>query len=44
MTFLTHLTCSQTGETLPPGQLHNLSAAGAPLLVHYDLAKAKTRS
>jgi threonine synthase len=42
MTFLTHLACSQTGETLPPGQLHNLSAAGAPLLVHYDLVRAKT--
>ena len=41
MTFLTHLTCSQTGETLPPGQLHNLSPAGAPLLVHYDLQKAR---
>jgi threonine synthase len=41
MTFLTHLTCSRTGETLPPGQLHNLSPTGAPLLVRYDLAKAK---
>jgi threonine synthase len=41
MTFLTHLTCSQTGETVPKGQIHNLSPAGAPLLVQYDLAKAK---
>jgi threonine synthase len=41
MTYLTHLTCSQTGETLPAGQLHNLSPAGAPLLAHYDLQKAR---
>ncbi len=42
MTYLSHLTCSKTAEVLPPGQLYNLSPAGAPLLVHYDLAKAKT--
>jgi threonine synthase len=41
MTLLTHLTCSQTGETLPPGRLYNLSPAGAPLLVQYDLQKAR---
>jgi threonine synthase len=41
MTFLTHLACSRTEETLPKGQLHNLSSAGAPLLVHYDLGKAR---
>ena len=41
MTFVSHLTCSKTGERLPAGQVHNLSASGAPLLVHYDLAKAR---
>ena len=35
--FVTHLSCSKTGERLPAGELHNLSPAGAPLLVHYDL-------
>jgi cysteine synthase len=35
--YVTHLSCSKTGERYPAGQLHNLSAAGAPLLVHYDL-------
>ncbi|MEM9384339.1 MAG: threonine synthase [Pseudomonadota bacterium] len=35
--FVTHLSCSKTGERLPAGQLHNLSPSGAPLLVHYDL-------
>ena len=41
MTFVSHLSCSKTGERLPAGQLHNLSPAGAPLLVHYDLEKAR---
>ncbi len=36
-TFVTHLTCSLTGEEYPADRLHNLSAAGRPLLVHYDL-------
>ena len=35
--FVTHLECSQTGEHHPAGILHGLSAAGAPLLVRYDL-------
>ncbi|HUG81113.1 MAG TPA: threonine synthase [Bryobacterales bacterium] len=41
MTFVSHLSCSKTGERLPAGQLHNLSPAGAPLLVHYDLERAR---
>lgn len=41
MTFLSHLACSKTGERLPKGQIHNLSKAGAPLLVHYDLERAR---
>ncbi|MGJ8537514.1 MAG: threonine synthase [Parasphingopyxis sp.] len=33
----THLECTRTGETVEAGQLHNLSAAGAPLFARYDL-------
>ncbi len=36
-TFVSHLECSATGETFPPDRLHNLSPAGKPLLVRYDL-------
>jgi len=36
-TFVTHLECSMTGERYPADQLHNLSKAGKPLLVRYDL-------
>jgi threonine synthase len=36
-TFVTHLECSLTGERYEADQLHNLSAAGKPLLVRYDL-------
>jgi threonine synthase len=35
--YVTHLSCSKTGEHYPAHRLHNLSGAGAPLLVHYDL-------
>ncbi len=38
--FVTHLECSLTGKHYAPNQLHNLSEAGKPLLVKYDLAKA----
>ncbi len=41
MTYVSHLSCSDTGAVLPAGELHNLSPAGFPLLVHYDLEKAK---
>ena len=37
-TFVTHLECSATGEHYPADQVHNLSRAGKPLLVRYDLA------
>jgi len=40
-TYVTHLSCSETGEVFPAGKLHNLSSAGKPLLVHYDLEAAK---
>ena len=35
----THLECSLTGERYPAGELHNLSRAGKPLLVRYDLGR-----
>src|SRR6478672_11162238 len=40
--FVTHLECSLTGERYAAGQLHNLSKAGKPLLVRYDLARLAT--
>src|ERR1700677_649890 len=40
-TFVTHLECSQTGEKYPADVIHNLSRAGKPLLVRYDLAGVK---
>ena len=36
-TFVTHLECSSTGEHHAADELHNLSRAGKPLLVRYDL-------
>jgi threonine synthase len=41
MTFVSQLECSVTGETYPAGNVHNLSRGGHPLLVKYDLEKAK---
>jgi threonine synthase len=38
---VTHLECSLTGERYEAGRPHNLSRAGKPLLVRYDLQKAK---
>lgn len=35
--FVTHLECSLKGDRYAAGQLHNLSNAGKPLLVRYDL-------
>jgi len=39
--FVTHLECSLTGEHYPAGRPHNLSRAGKPLLVRYDLERAR---
>jgi len=39
LTFVTHLECSYTGERYRAGEVHGLSAAGKPLLVHYDLGR-----
>ncbi len=36
-TFVTHLECAYTGERYEADRVHNLSAAGKPLLVRYDL-------
>jgi threonine synthase len=35
--FVTHLECAMTGERYESDQVHNLSRAGKPLLVRYDL-------
>lgn len=40
-TFVTHLECSATGTRVPADTLQNLSAAGKPLLVRYDLDAAR---
>jgi threonine synthase len=37
---VTHLECSLTGERYQAGEVHNLSRAGKPLLVRYDLEAA----
>ena len=42
-TVITHLECSRTGEKFEGGKIHNLSAAGWPLLVRYDLQKLARR-
>jgi len=45
-TFVTHLECGYEGDHYPADTLHNLSQAGKPLLVQYDLdgvAKALTK-
>ncbi|MBS0240989.1 MAG: threonine synthase [Proteobacteria bacterium] len=38
-TFVTHLECGLTGAHQPADQLANLSEAGKPLIVRYDLGK-----
>jgi threonine synthase len=40
-TFVTHLECAMEGDHYPADQIHNLSKAGKPLLVRYDLAAVK---
>jgi len=40
-TFVTHLECSLTGERYEPDRLHNVSRAGKPLIVRYDLPAVK---
>src|SRR5437762_2305693 len=40
-TFVTHLECAMEGDHYPADQIHNLSKAGKPLLVRYDLAGVK---
>ena len=41
MSNVTHLECSATNELYEANRVHNLSRAGKPLLVRYDLEKAK---
>ena len=38
---VTHLECSLTGERYEAGRVHNLSKAGKPLIVRYDMDAAK---
>jgi threonine synthase len=38
---VTHLECSLTGERYEAGQIHNLSRAGKPMLVRYDMDAAR---
>src|SRR5476651_2491440 len=40
-TFVTHLECAFTGERHAADEIHNLSRAGKPLLVRYDLPGVK---
>jgi threonine synthase len=40
-TFVMHLECSATGEQYAADEVHNLSRAGKPLLVRYDLLGVK---
>ncbi len=40
-TFVTHLECAATGERHAADEIHNLSRAGKPLLVRYDLGGVK---
>lgn len=42
MTYVTHLECSATGERFDANEIHNLSPAGKPLLVRYDLERMKS--
>jgi threonine synthase len=41
--FVTHLECAMTGERHEADQVHNLSRAGKPLLVRYDLEGIRKR-
>jgi threonine synthase len=41
MTTITHLECSLCGKVHPAGRIYNLCECGGPLLVRYDLARAR---
>jgi threonine synthase len=41
MTTITHLECSLCGKRYEAGKVHNLCECGGPLLVRYDLKKAR---
>ena len=42
-TFVTHLECGYEGDRYEADVLHNLSKAGKPLLVRYDLDAVKAK-
>jgi len=39
--YVTHLECSLCRQTFEAGKIHNLCSCGGPLLVRYDLEKAR---
>ncbi|MDP8980531.1 MAG: threonine synthase, partial [Acidobacteriota bacterium] len=41
MSTITHLECSACGKTREAGEIHNLCECGGPLLVRYDLDRAR---
>jgi len=41
MSFVTHLECSVCAKQRPTGVVHNLCECGGPLLVRYDLERAR---
>jgi len=41
MTYITNLECSICAKPYPAGKIHNLCECGGPLLVRYDLEKAR---
>ncbi len=43
MSFITHLECTRCGKHFAAGQIHNLCECGSPLLVRYDLQRARAK-
>ena len=41
MSTITHLECSKCGQRREAGHIHNLCECGGPLLVRYDLDRAR---
>ena len=43
LSFMTHLECARCGATYSPDQPQNLCSCGSPLLVRYDLTRARAQ-
>jgi threonine synthase len=41
MSYLDHIYCPKCAATYPPGKVYSLCPCGSPLLVRYDLARAR---